>query len=140
MLSNPYNQYQATAVETARPIDLVIMLYKGALRFTQRGIQAVERQDIAEAHTSFVRAQDIVSELISGLDMERGGKIATQLGSIYDYVYRLLVDANCKKSIAPASEALTLMSELLTSWQAIADGRSNEALVGSQAATGALTA
>lgn len=136
MLSNPYHQYRSTAVETARPIDLVVMLYKGAVRFTQRGIQAVERQDITEAHTSFVRAQDIIAELVSGLNLEQGGAIASQLGAIYDYVHRLLVEANCKKSIAPASEALKLLTELLTAWQAVADGRTEEVLSSEMTPTG----
>jgi flagellar protein FliS len=128
MLSNPYQQYRTTSVETSRPVDLVVMLYKGLIRFTQRAIQAVERQDISEAHNSFVRAQDIIAELANGLNMEDGGPIAAQLSAIYDYLNRLLIDANCNKSIAPATEALTLVSELLGAWQAIADGRTDEAL------------
>jgi flagellar protein FliS len=128
MLSNPYQQYRTTSVETSRPVDLVVMLYKGIIRFTQRGIQAVERQDICEAHSSFVRAQDIVAELANGLNMEDGGAIATQLSTIYEYVNRLLIEANCHKSIAPATEALKLVTELLSAWQAIADGRVDEAL------------
>lgn len=128
MLSNPYQQYRATAVETARPIDLVVMLYKGVLRFTQRGIQAVERQDVETAHVSFVRAQQIVAELVSGLNADRGGEIAFQLTAIYDYVHRRLVEANCEKSIPPAAEVVRLFSDLLTAWQAIADGRTAEEL------------
>jgi flagellar protein FliS len=128
MLSNPYQQYRTTSVETSRPVDLVVMLYKGIIRFTQRGIQAVERQDVTEAHNSFVRAQDIVAELANGLNMEDGGAIASRLGAIYEYLTRLLIEANCHKSIAPASEALKLVSELLNAWQAIAEGRVDEAL------------
>lgn len=123
MLSNPYNQYRATAVETARPIDLVIMLYKGLVRFTQRGIHAIERRDTAEAHASFIRSQDIVAELVSGISLERGGDIAPRLVSIYDYIFRRLVDANTQKSIAPAAEVLKLTNELLLAWTAIAEGR-----------------
>jgi flagellar secretion chaperone FliS len=128
MISNPYQQYRTTSVETARPIDLVLMLYKALARFTQRGIQAVERQDVAEAHASFVRAQDIVAELASGLDAQQGGAIAAYLEAIYDYVNRLLIDANCRKTIAPAAEALRLMTELQVAWQAIADGKADETL------------
>ncbi|MFN0074124.1 MAG: flagellar export chaperone FliS, partial [Chloroflexota bacterium] len=84
---------------------------------------------IDEAHASFVRAQDIVAELINGLDLERGGGLADQLSAIYDYLLRLLVEANTKKSIAPAAEAVKLMTELLGAWQALADGRVDDAIV-----------
>lgn len=132
MLSNPYQQYRATAVETARPVDLVVMLYKGVLRFTQQGIQAVERQDVEDAHVNFLRAQQIVTELVSGLNPDRGGDIASQLRAIYDYVHRRLVEANCQKAIGPAAEVVQLFSELLSAWQAIAEGRAAEELEAGQ--------
>ena len=37
-LGNPYNQYQRTAVETATPTRLVVMLYDGAIRFLNQAI------------------------------------------------------------------------------------------------------
>jgi flagellar protein FliS len=137
MLHNPYNQYRTTAVSTARPIDLVVMLYKGAVRFTQRGMLAVEQKDVDLAHQSFTRAQDIISELVSGLNPEQGGAIAAQLSAIYDYIFRLLIEANCEKSVTPASEALALLTELLTAWQALADGRAEESLGLERVAVGA---
>ena len=140
MIANPYQQYRTTAVETARPVDLVIMLYKGILRFTQRGIQAVERQDIETAHVSFVRAQDIVTELSGRLDPERGGAITPSLLVLYQYINQRLIDANCQKAIAPAAEVLRLVSDLLTAWQAIADGRAEEELAALTETSGAVVA
>ena len=42
---NPYQQYRATKVETAGSVDLVVMLYQGAVRFIRLGIEAIERDD-----------------------------------------------------------------------------------------------
>lgn len=120
MASHPYEQYRATRVSTASATELVAMLYQGVLRFTQRGVQAVERGDFNAAHAAFVRAQDIVTELTAGLNLEEGGEVAHNLLLLYDYAYRRLVEANVQKATGPAHEVLRIFRELLQTWQAIA--------------------
>jgi flagellar protein FliS len=117
---NPYQQYRATKVETAGSVDLVVMLYQGAVRFVRLGIDALDRSDPNTAHTNFVRAQDIIVELLGSLNREAGGAIAAQLASIYDYCFRQLVTANIKKDAAPAREVVGILRDLGTAWQEIA--------------------
>ncbi|MCC7369087.1 MAG: flagellar export chaperone FliS [Chloroflexi bacterium] len=117
---NPYQQYRATKVETAGSVDLVVMLYQGAVRFTRLGMDGLSRQDNQAAHTNFVRAQDIIVELLGSLNHEAGGQIAGQLASIYDYCFRQLVTANIKKDPAPAREVVGILRDLGTAWQEIA--------------------
>ena len=50
MPPNPYQQYRATKVQTAGSVDLVVMLYQGAVKFTRIGIAAIERNDQRAAH------------------------------------------------------------------------------------------
>ena len=76
MLTYQHDVYRTTATTTAAPLDLVVMLYQGALRFAQQGIQATERGDPAAAHSSFVRAQDVVAELMGSLNLDAGGEVA----------------------------------------------------------------
>src|SRR3954469_22812067 len=87
---NPYQQYRATKVETAGSVDLVVMLYQGAVKFIRLGIQAIDQNDPRTAHTNLARAQDIIVELIGSLNHEAGGPIAAQLASVYDYCFRRL--------------------------------------------------
>lgn len=129
MISNPYQQYRTSRVETASPVELVVMLYQGVIRFTQRGILAVEQRDIAKAHESFVRAQAIVVELSSHLDREAGGQIAQNLSALYDFAYRQLIEANCKKSVRPAEEVIAVFRELLPAWQTLAEGAARQGAV-----------
>lgn len=125
-MSNPYNQYRAATVETANPVELVLMLYQGVLRFTQRGIQAIERQATDDAHNAFVHAQEIIAELMGSLDLDQGGDIAQSLLGLYVYSLRQLVQSNIEKSIAPAAEVVRIFRELIPAWQAIAEGRNRE--------------
>lgn len=120
MLPNPYQQYRATKVETAGSVDLVVMLYQGAVRFIRQAIDALEQDDQKAAHSNFVRAQDIVVELLGSLNREAGGQIATQLAGIYDYAFRRLVLANVKKDPAPAQEVINILRDLGKAWQQIA--------------------
>src|SRR3954447_8143743 len=84
---NPYQQYRATKVETAGSVDLVVMLYQGAVRFIRVAIDALGREDFKAAHRNFIRAQDIIVELRGSLNHEAGGDIAKQLTSLYEYCY-----------------------------------------------------
>ena len=43
MSLNPYQQYRATKVETAGSVDLVVMLYQGAVRFIRPILPATAR-------------------------------------------------------------------------------------------------
>ena len=117
---NPYQQYRATKVETAGSVDLVVMLYQGAVKFTRIGIAAIERNDQRAAHESLVRAQDIIVELLGSLNRDAGGQIAGQLASIYDYCFRRLVTANVKQDVAAAREVVGILRDLGTAWQEIA--------------------
>jgi flagellar protein FliS len=117
---NPYQQYRATKVETAGSVDLVVMLYQGAVRFIRLGIEAMDRNDRQAAHTNLVRAQDIIVELLGSLNHEAGGQIASQLSGVYDYCFRRLVTANVKKDPAPAREVIRILRDLGTAWQEIA--------------------
>jgi flagellar protein FliS len=117
---NPYQKYRATKVETAGQVDLVVMLYQGAVRFTRVAIDALERNDLKAAHTNLVRAQDIVVELLGSLNRDAGGQIAGQLASVYDYCFRRLVAANVQKDAAPAREVVGILRDLGTAWQEIA--------------------
>ena len=111
-----YGAYRQTQIQSASPVELVVMLYRGAIRFTKAGVDGVNRKDIQAAHTGFVRAQEIVAELSNTLDFERGGEIAERLSAIYSFVTRLLIQANVRKDAEPADQAGRLLESLLSAW------------------------
>jgi flagellar protein FliS len=121
---NPYTaaqfqSYREMQLQTASPTELVVMLYRGAVRFARAGVEGVKRNDIAAANTGFVRAQQIVSELSATLDFERGGALAAQLRAIYTFVNQLLIEANVQKQVKPAQQAISLLEELQSAWEQV---------------------
>jgi flagellar protein FliS len=112
-----YNTYFETQTNTAGPGELVVMLYKGAIRFLASAIEAVGTKDLQTASNKFLLAQAIITELIETLDMKQGGELAQNLGRIYEYMNYRLVDANMRKDADPAREVQTLLRELLPAWE-----------------------
>ena len=81
-------EYLKNAVMTATPEQLQLMLFDGAIRFTLRGREALERDDVEGAFNGFERAQRIVLELNSGLRREVNPQLVDQTAALYDFIYR----------------------------------------------------
>lgn len=117
MGANPYRQYQKVRVETADQGTLLLMLYEGALRFLGRARKSLWEKDLEGAHNNLLRAEDIITELMASLDLEKGGEIAAALFQLYDYMYRLLLEANLKKDPQPLGQVERMLAELRDTWK-----------------------
>ena len=113
--------YRATAVLTASPGQLVLMLYDGVLKslaitrdaFT-RPASDPRRIELINQH--LLKAQMIIAELQGGLNLEAGGEFAATLHRLYDYHNRRLFDANLRKQVEPVVEVERLVRELRDAW------------------------
>lgn len=110
------NEYQKNAIHGASPVQLVVMLYDGALKFLSQAREAMTNRDIYEQNQSLQKAQKIVSELTACLDMERGGEVARNLFGLYSFVYNELVKANIEDDLAALERAHKVLDELRQSW------------------------
>lgn len=119
--TDPVQAYRETQIKTANQIKLIVMLYDGAIRHLNLAVEELagghEHYDRVNNH--IVAAQDIVSELMSSLDFERGGEIARGLFSIYSYANRRLLDGNVRKDTGPLAEVKRLLAELRDAWAGI---------------------
>ena len=118
MLTLPHKIYQQSAVNTSSPIQLVLMLYDGAIRHVKLGIEGIEAKDIQKAHNHLLKAQSLINELVGSLNLQY--PIAKLLLQIYDYMLRNLIQANIQKQKDPALEVLEHLSSLRDAWQQIA--------------------
>lgn len=116
LAQNPYAQYQQAQIETAPPEQLLLMLYDGAIRFSNVAKKAIEDKDFQVANTHCMKVQNILTELIVTLDMEVGGELAQNLFDLYDYMNRLSMQANLQKDPGPIDEILTHLKELRMAW------------------------
>lgn len=109
-------EYQKGAVNGASPLQLVIMLYDGAIRFMEAGKYGIEHKDLELQNQNLQKAQRIVMELMSCLDMDKGGEIAKNLLALYSYVLNELVEANVGDKIEPIDRCIKILCELRESW------------------------
>ncbi|KUK13467.1 MAG: flagellar secretion chaperone FliS [bacterium] len=112
---NIYEQYRQTQVQTAKPEQLLLMLYDGAIGFLKRAKVAIEERNIEEAHTFLVKTQDIIVELMVSLNMEVG-ELALNLFRLYEYMHHRLVEANINKDTKPIDEVLRMLQDLRDAW------------------------
>lgn len=122
-------QYRKVTVNSSSPLQLVIMLYDGALKFLEAGRHAMANDDLYHQNEYCKRAQDIVSELMSCLDMKQGGEVAQNLFALYTYVYEQIVASNIADDSVGLERAQKVLSELRESWVKVeASIRTGEAI------------
>mgnify|MGYP006296836387 FL=1 len=116
MVTNAYQKYKNTQIETANQEKLLIMMYNGAIKFSKQAKEAINRNDYEAVNNSLVRTQDILLELQATLDHKKGGEIAENLDALYDYMKRRLTDANVDKEKEPIDEVIDMLNELKETW------------------------
>jgi flagellar protein FliS len=109
-------EYLKSVVMTAAPEQLELMLFDGAIRFTLRGREALQRDDIEGAFNGFERAQRIVLELNNGLRREVNPQLVDQTAALYDFIYRRLIDANVHRDLKAADDALRILRHQRETW------------------------
>ncbi len=114
-VANPYEKYREVQVLTASPERLVLLLYEGAIRFLEEARAALDGRDLAKAHERLTRTQDILTELITGLDFNY--EVSSNLYRLYDYFRRRLVEANVRKDPGAVQEVLRFLKELRDTWR-----------------------
>jgi flagellar protein FliS len=125
--SNASKEYLKSAVMTASPEQLQLMLLDGAIRFTLRGREALEKNDIEGAFNGFERAQRIVLELNNGMRREVNPELVDQMAALYDFVYRRLIDANIQREVQGADDALRILRHQRETWVMLLEKLSSEA-------------
>jgi len=119
------NAYAKVGVESgvlsASPHQLIVMLFDAAQTSIRAARLHMQAGNIPEKGKAISRAVDIINRgLVEALDHERGGELAGRLGQIYDYVTRLLLQANLRNDQQSLDQAANLLEEIGSAWREIA--------------------
>ena len=110
------HRYREVAINTASPLQLVVMLYDAAICCIQEARQQLEHKDIPGRSRSVNKCISIISELQSCLNLRAGGEIASSLNRLYDYMKGRIFRANVEQSGQPLTEVETLLENLRSAW------------------------
>lgn len=120
-MSNPYHQYQKTAVTTASREQILLLLYEGAIRFVKQAIVAMEEKRIAEKGRTISRATAIISELMATLNFKVGGELAADLENLYIFMIDKLIEGNIDNRVECLHQVEGLLTTLYGAWKDIID-------------------
>ena len=113
--------YKEQSILTATPGQLVVMLYDGCLRFLHQATYAMRDGDMAVAGNRLSRAEAIIDELLTTLDLGQGGEIASRLQGIYVFCKRHLLEARTQRDPEMIEKVSELLGELRESWAQVAN-------------------
>jgi len=118
------NAYRSVALDSAlpnaNPIELVLMLYDGALVAIRLAAGHLKAGRIADKGAALSKAISIVDNgLKASLDHNVGGEIAGQLHSLYEYMTMRLLQANLRNDEHALDEVLRLLADLRSAWAQI---------------------
>ena len=119
MTTRSHRAYAATQRETsvssAKPVELVAMVYQRLLDHLQTGmIQMAEGADSSEALT---KAIDLITTgLESCLDKEKGGEIAQNLAFIYDWAGKEIIRARLRRDPEMIQGVINAFVPLAEAW------------------------
>ncbi len=117
MYSNGLQSYRKTNVITADPKRLVLMCYEGAIENLKIAKMRYVDKDYEGKATVIKKAQDIIDELLCSLDFEKGGIIARNLESIYNYITRRIIYADVNRDINAIDEVIEMLNDLKSAWE-----------------------
>ena len=111
--------YKKTELETTDQISLILKLYDRAIRLLEKAKSDIAEKQYEEKDISLTKAKDIVFELLTSLDEEKGGEIAASLSQLYNFVIREIIDANMNLNRKAIDNSIHILSELRKSWNSL---------------------
>ena len=120
---NPYaspQAYRDSAVLTASPEQLVVMLYDGAVRFLRQAEIAMSEGAFLHSYEKLGRGESIIDELLATLNMDTG-EIADRLQAIYVFCKKTLIEARLQRNAEKIGHVIALLTNLREAWARLAD-------------------
>jgi flagellar secretion chaperone FliS len=109
--------YLRTQVLTATPEQLQMMLYDGAIRFAEQARPALAAKNWEASYNAISRSQKIITELTSSLRHDIAPELCGRLASIYNFIYKKLVEANVEHKPEALDEAIKILKFQRETWE-----------------------
>ena len=115
-----------SAVLSASPHQLVVLLFDGALSAMKKAAILIEQGDIPGKGQALSKAINIITNgLRAGLNHDVGGELTANLDSLYDYMTRRLLQANLHNDVSAIEEVTILLNNIADAWKEIGPNNPN---------------
>ncbi len=120
-MRNRFGSYLEQQILSASPLELTRLTYRTAIQAVRDARECLAQKNIPERVRCISLAHGLVAELYRSLDFKAGdGSLSRELGRLYDFVMRQLLEANFKQQDAPLVNALSILCSLSEAWEQIA--------------------
>jgi flagellar protein FliS len=116
-MSQELTTYRQTAVETASPVEMVIMLYDALVRDLKKVISAIRNRDIEERVKQSNNVLLALQELDLMLDFKNGEDTAKELARVYSYVRAKVIESQIKLDPMILERQIEFVVQLRQAWQ-----------------------
>lgn len=115
----PERNYLQSAVQSASPVALTILLYDRLMADIRQASAAMKSCDIEKRCELLNHAFLVIAHLEAGLDLERGGDTAASLAKFYACLRSKLIEAQVKLSPQLLEEQIELILTVRQAWQKV---------------------
>ena len=119
MLTYSPTEYLTDRALTASPMELIRMLYEGAISSIERAVEMLHTGDIMARGQAITKAINIIHELRAALDTDRYPEYASTMLELYIFMQNRLTEAHARQSEEALQEVSRLLRRLLENWTAI---------------------
>lgn len=135
-MQTAYQNYKKQEVEGASKGKIVVLLFEGTIKFIRRAIICIDENNIQDAHNNIIRAENIIYELMSTLNMD-AGDIADNLLKLYDFMIWELIEANKTKDKEKLESVIEILNPLCDAWREVVRKDTTDIVTAPQSKEGA---
>ncbi|MES3034824.1 MAG: flagellar export chaperone FliS [Gemmatimonadota bacterium] len=106
------SQYRELQVMSASPARLTVLLFEHLEVVMRRAQTAIRNEQVELRVENLGRAREIVSELLSTLDLDKGGAIALDLSMLYGFLLGELVDVGMRRDAIRLGRLIGIVNTL----------------------------
>jgi flagellar secretion chaperone FliS len=111
--------YQKAQLEGLSQRDLIVMCYKGAVRYLNDARQKLAAGDNEGFSDQIEKAHRVIFHLYTTLDMQQGGEVAKGLADIYAYLINQIYLLNATKNLDIIDGVSKIMNTLREGWEGL---------------------
>jgi flagellar secretion chaperone FliS len=112
--------YQQQAIAGMNPVELIVALYDGMVRFLHQAIAAIEARKARERRIAVGRVLQILMHLQSRLRMDVGGNSSRALSEFYASIFALCIEGSRLNSADRLREAVGCIRDVREAWNTAA--------------------
>jgi flagellar protein FliS len=118
MSNDQLTEYRRSQVMGMSQVELIVMLYSGAIRFINEAIEHMENGRYDQSWQKFDRARKIVIHMLGTLNFE-AGDLAGKFASLYAFVIEQIGVANARRDTDIARQCIDVLATLKEGWDGV---------------------